>query len=103
MSVANPSMLPVPAPEMSHSVDGFPVFEFSHVIALAAGGSQGANGSEDRAAIVVNDHVTSAARALPARSFTRGSAPPPLTLAVYVTPAARDTVGCSVAVNVPAL
>ena len=34
-------------------------------------------------------HVTSAARALPATSFTRGSVPPPLTRAVYVTPSDR--------------
>src|SRR5882672_675764 len=55
------------------------------------------------AAAVVKVHVASAARALPARSFTRGSVLPPLTRAVYVTPAARDAVGSSVAVNEPAL
>jgi hypothetical protein len=32
---------------MSHSPDGFPGFEFSHAMALAAAGTQGANGSED--------------------------------------------------------
>src|SRR5262249_1269316 len=52
-------------------------------------------------AVVVKVQVTSAARALPATSFTRGSALPPLTRAVYVTPADRSVVGCSVAVNEP--
>ena len=36
---------------MSHSVDGFPVFEFSQAIALAADGTQGANGSVDWTAL----------------------------------------------------
>jgi len=44
-------MLPSPAPEMSHSLAGFPVFEFSQAIALAAGGLHAANGSEDWAAL----------------------------------------------------
>src|SRR5262245_15525319 len=52
--------------------------------------------------VVVKVQVTSAARAMPAASFTRGSALPPLTNAVYVTPVDRDAVGSSVAVNVAA-
>src|SRR6476661_3012247 len=49
-------------------------------------------------AAVVNDHVTLAASALPATSFTRGSVVPPLTFAVYVDETARATCGASVAV-----
>jgi len=43
-------MLAFPAPTMSHSLWGFPGFEFSHVMALAAGGAHGANGSASWAA-----------------------------------------------------
>src|SRR5262245_24744640 len=43
-------MLAFPAPTISHSLAGFPSFEFSHTIALAAGGVQGANGSGSCAA-----------------------------------------------------
>src|SRR5262245_22878592 len=49
--------------------------------------------------VVVKLHVTSAARGLPAKSFTRGSVLPPLTLAVYVTRGARSATGFSTAVN----
>src|SRR5512136_566548 len=45
------------------------------------------------AAPVVNDHVSSAGRAFPARSLTRGSAAPPLTVAVYVVNPASCTAG----------
>jgi hypothetical protein len=48
---------------------------------------------------VVKLHATLLARALPARSFTRGSVLPPLTRATYVVSPNRSVVGCSVAVN----
>jgi hypothetical protein len=47
--------------------------------------------------VVVNAHVTSTARALPAKSVT--PALPPFTTPVYVTPGASGAVGSSVAVN----
>src|SRR5262245_51787719 len=43
-------MLAVPAPTMSHWLWGFPGFEFSHAISLAAGGLHRANGSGSCAA-----------------------------------------------------
>jgi hypothetical protein len=52
MLVANPWMLAEPAPATSHSPDGFPGFEFSHAMALAAAGTQGANGSAWAAALI---------------------------------------------------
>ena len=52
---------------------------------------------------VVNDQLELAASALPARSFTRGSVPPPRTVAVYVVAAASGALGVSVAVDVPGL
>src|SRR2546430_4578058 len=58
---------------------------------------------EGGAAPVVNDHVALAASALPATSFTRGSTPPPLTVAVYVVEKASAAFGVSVAVLVAAL
>src|SRR5262247_179933 len=45
-------MLAFPAPTMSHSDWGFPVFVFSHAISLATGGLQGAKGSGSCAAIL---------------------------------------------------
>src|SRR5262245_19207553 len=54
MSVANPWMLVLPAPAMSHSLWGFPGFEFSHAMVLAAGGLHGANGSGSWAATLAN-------------------------------------------------
>src|SRR5262245_13905819 len=50
MSVAYPWMLAFPAPTMSHSLWGFPVFEFSHAISLAAVGPHGTKGSGNWAA-----------------------------------------------------
>src|SRR5438128_7900925 len=52
------------------------------------------------AAAVVNDQVKFAASALPATSFARGSAVPPLTVAVYVFENASPKFGVSVAVGV---
>jgi hypothetical protein len=52
------------------------------------------------AAVVVNDHVKLDAIALPAASLTRGSVPPPFTVAVYVDVAAKAEVGVNVAVRV---
>ena len=54
-------------------------------------------------AAVVNVHVTLAASALPAASFTRGSVAPPTTVARYVVPAASGAFGVSVAVSDDAL
>ncbi len=42
MSVANPWMVSLPAPLMSHSDGGLPGFEFSQTIGFAIGGSHGA-------------------------------------------------------------
>src|SRR5437762_559695 len=52
---------------------------------------------------VVNDHEALAASALPATSLTRGSVPPPLTVAVYVVEIASGLVGVNVATKVDAL
>jgi hypothetical protein len=52
MFVANPWMLAEPAPATSQLPDGFPGFEFSHAMALAAAGTQGANGSPWAAALI---------------------------------------------------
>ena len=76
MSVAKPWMLESPAPEMSHSLAGFPVRQFSATIGLA-GAAHG-----PPATPVVNDHTKSAARAFPATSLMRGSVAPPLSVAV---------------------
>lgn len=43
MSVANPWIDESPAPAMSHSLEGFPVLQFSSTISFANGPSQGAN------------------------------------------------------------
>jgi hypothetical protein len=58
-------------------------------------------GTNNGTGVVVKLHVTSAARALPAKSFTRGSVLPPLTLTVYVTRGARSTFGFSAAEKDP--
>jgi hypothetical protein len=52
---------------------------------------------------VEKDQVKLAAKALPTTSFTRGSAPPPLTVAVYAVSFASALVGVSVAVRVAPL
>jgi len=51
----------------------------------------------------VNDQLKFAARALPARSFARGSVAPPLTVAVYVVELASAADGVSVAILVTLL
>src|SRR5262245_46750467 len=68
-------MLVSPAPATSHSLAGLPVRQFSAVIALAAQGPP--------AAAVVNDQLSLAAKALPARSLMRGSVAPPRAVTVY--------------------
>ena len=55
------------------------------------------------AAPVVKDQVALAASALPATSLTRGSTPPPLTIAVYVVEKASVALGVKVATRVAAL
>jgi hypothetical protein len=64
MSVANPWMLLLPAPEMSHWLAGFPGFEFSHTMALAAAGTQGANGSGDWDARLIDAALAEAVAAM---------------------------------------
>ena len=56
----------------------------------------------DALVCVVNVHVVSAARALPATSFTRGSVGPPSIVTRYWVPNARAAAGVSVAVRVGA-
>jgi hypothetical protein len=53
--------------------------------------------------MVVNDHAKLAASGLPARSFTRGSARPPLTIAVYMAELASVPTGRRIALPVALL
>jgi len=59
MSVAKPWMLPSRPRKCPIRWPGFPFFEFSQAIALAAGGLHAANGSEDWAALAEFTAITS--------------------------------------------
>jgi hypothetical protein len=83
ISVANPWMLASPDPTMSHSPDGFPGFEFSHAMALAAAGMQGANGSGDWAAAPVDVVLAAAVAATLAPMLN--TSPPPLSIIELTT------------------
>ena len=60
------------------------------------------HGQPDVLALVVNDHNTVEASALPARSLTRGSVLPPRTVAVKTPEAAKALLGVRIAVRVAA-
>src|SRR5205814_6639975 len=86
-----------PAPLMSHSLDGFPVRQFSATVAF------GGDAQTPEGPAVVNDDATFTAKALPATSLIRGSLAPPTSVAVYVVPATSGALGTNVAVIAAAL
>src|SRR5215475_8249541 len=71
MSVANPWIVLLPAPLMSHSDGGLPGFEFSQTIGFAIGGSHGAATAAGAVIAMLNVALTTAVAANAASHGTR--------------------------------